>query len=566
MGDSHKPNLTFDCGTDRVLKAEDPFHVAHQELMDEFFRGQRRSLSLSYQTYENNKDNENNKDKEDLGTEKEKQYKFRRYQYSNPMERAFGIVKDDVVSFFKGHKKYFEEVKNETSEKTETKADTACREIYDFDPSKSDVAQNLWPTYCDVLVVGGGAVGSSIAYHLKETARDGLNVVVVEQDPNYTRASTVLSVGGIRQQFSIPENIQLSMYGMEFLRKSPALLEVEGLQAPDIQFNPNGYLTLASEEGYEQLRANYELQVELGAKVSFLSRKELSQMFPWLNASDVVAGVLGRENEGWFDPWSLLIGLQRKSVALGAHYVKGRVSGIVQETVDDMILEGTAHSNVKRLLSAEVTLGNGETHLINFAILVVAAGAWTGEVGRMTGIGEGRGILNTPIPIEPRKRYVYCVHAPDGPGLNSPLVVDPNGTYFRREGLGGLYLCGQSPPHDKEPSVDNLDVDYSFFEDNVWPSIARRAPGFENLKLRSSWAGFYDYNTFDQNGIIGLHPLFSNMFIASGFSGHGIQQAPGVGRAIMECIIHGRYETIDLERFGFDRILARDPLYESNIV
>lgn len=521
----------------------------------------RRSLSLSCQMYESKKDDE------DLGTEKEKvEQKFRKYEYSNPFERTFGILKDDVVSYYRKRKKFLEDITTRARNDAEAKARPESKNIYGFDPSSADVGENVWPSFCDVLVVGGGAMGSSIAYHLKEKARGGLNVVVVEEDPGYKKASTVLSVGGIRQQFSIPENIQLSLYGMEFLRHSPELLEVEGLDTPDIQFNPNGYLTLASEEGYEQLRQNYELQIDVGAKVSFLNKTELSNMYPWLNVSGVEAGVLGRENEGWFDPWSLLIGLQRKAISLGTQYISGKVTGFIDETMDDVILEGTQQSNIKRITAAEVTLPSGETRTINFAILVAASGAWTGELGRTAGIGEGQGILSVPIPIEPRKRYVYCVHAPDGPGLHSPLLVDPNGTYFRREGLGGLYLCGQSPPEEEEPGVDNLDVDYSFFEDNVWPTIAQRVPTFEKLKLHSSWAGYYDYNTFDQNGIIGLHPLFSNFLIASGFSGHGIQQAPGIGRAVMECIMYGGYETINLERFGFERVLANAPLFESNIV
>ncbi|XP_045127254.1 FAD-dependent oxidoreductase domain-containing protein 1-like isoform X2 [Portunus trituberculatus] len=521
----------------------------------------RCSLSLSCQTHKSEKDSE------DFGTEEGKvEQKFRKHEYSNPFERTFGILKDDVVSYYKKRRKFIEDIAKKAQSNAEANAKPASKNIYGFEPSSGDVEENIWPSHCDVLVVGGGAMGSSIAYHIKEKARGGLNVVVVEEDPGYKKASTVLSVGGIRQQFSIPENIELSMYGMEFLRNSPELLAVEGLDTPDIQFNPNGYLTLASEEGYEQLRQNFELQIDMGAKVSFLTKSELSKMYPWLNVSGVAAGVLGRENEGWFDPWSLLIGLQRKAISLGTQYISGKVTGFSEETMDDVILEGTQQSNIKRITAAEVTLPSGETRTINFAILVAASGAWTGELGRMAGIGEGHGILSVPIPIEPRKRYVYCVHAPDGPGLQSPLLVDPNGTYFRREGLGGLYLCGQSPPEDKEPNVDDLDVDYSFFNDNVWLTIAQRVPAFEKLKLHSSWAGYYDYNAFDQNGIIGLHPLFSNFMIASGFSGHGIQQAPGIGRAVMECIMYGGYETINLERFGFERVLADVPLFESNIV
>ncbi|XP_071529986.1 FAD-dependent oxidoreductase domain-containing protein 1-like [Panulirus ornatus] len=477
---------------------------------------------------------------------------YRKIKHVNPYQRTYDILTSDVKNFYKSVKSKIN--RGEPQESRGSSMDSRNR------PEK------IWPSYCDVLVVGGGVMGSSVAYHLKERALQGLNVVVVEHDSTYKKASTVLSVGGIRQQFSVPENIQLSMYGVEFLRKSKSLLAVEGMDPPDIQFNPHGYLTLASEAGIQQLIENYNLQREMGAKVDFLSAVKLKQRFPWLNTDGVEAGVIGLENEGWFDPWSLLFSLKRKAVSLGAQYVTGKVTGLNSELQDEMILEGVAMSNIRHIKSAEVTLPNGEKHSINFSILVVAAGAWSSEVGHLVGIGDGDGIMSFPVPVEPRKRYVYCVHAPNGPGLNSPLVIDPNGTYFRREGLGGLYLCGQSPKEVNEPSIDNLEVDYEYFEDEVWPTIAHRVPSFENLKLHTSWAGYYDYNTFDQNGIVGLHPLFSNMFLTTGFSGHGIQQAPGVGRAVMECILQGEYCTINLERLGFDRIIANTPLFEKNIV
>ncbi|XP_042205554.1 FAD-dependent oxidoreductase domain-containing protein 1-like [Homarus americanus] len=506
----------------------------------------RRGLSSSSTTCSDRHDDPPN-------SQDNKNQNFRRHKYANPLQRTIGILSDDVKGFFFGVQSRFP-----TTGKTLDGGDPR--------PEPQDRLGEVWPSHCDVLVVGGGVMGSSIAYHLKERALQGLNVVVVEEDPTYTRASTVLSVGGIRQQFSVPENIQLSMYGMEFLRKAPQLLGVEGMDPPDMQFNPHGYLTLASEAGVHQLEENYTLQRDLGAKVDFMSAAQLKDKFPWLNTDGVEGGVLGLENEGWFDPWSLLFSLRRKAVSLGTQYVNGRVTGLESQILDDAILETDYRSNVKNLRKAEITLANGEKRNIHFAILVLAAGAWSGEIGRLVGIGKGDGVMAAPIPVEPRKRYVYCVHAPDGPGLNSPLVIDPNGTYFRREGLGGNYLCGQSPHEDNEPPVDDLKVDEKFFEDEVWPTIANRVPSFENLKLHTSWAGYYDYNTFDQNGIIGLHPLVSNMFIATGFSGHGIQQAAGVGRAIMECILLGEYRTINLERLGFERILLNEPLYEKNIV
>lgn len=477
-----------------------------------------------------------------------------RSREDNPVRRTFNILSDDVKGYFGLSGKTQPSDPSDAPKNTEEKN------------HKSKDAEKIWPSFCDVLVIGGGAVGSSVAYHLKERALRGLNVVVVEEDSTYKRASTVLSVGGIRQQFSVPENIQLSLYGMDFLRRSPELLAVEGMDPPDVQFNPSGYLTLASEAGVEQLRENYSVQIGMGAKVDFLSAQQLKRRFPWLNTDGVEAGVIGLENEGWFDPWNFLFSLRRKAVSLGTEYVNGKVTGLEHHSLDDIITEVTGTSVLQNLNCAEITLPDGEKRNIRFSICVVAAGAWSGEVGRLVGIGKGTGIMGVPIPVEPRKRYVYCVHAPDGPGLDSPLLIDPNGTYFRREGLGGLYLCGQSPTDECEPSIENLDVDYDFFESNVWPTIANRVPSFENLKLQSSWAGYYDYNTFDQNGIIGLHPIFTNMFIATGFSGHGIQQAAGVGRAVMESILHGEYQTINLERFGFERVLTNEPLYEQNIV
>lgn len=143
----------------------------------------------------------------------------------------------------------------------------------------------------------------------------------------------------------------------------------------------------------------------------------------------------------------------------------------------------------------------------------------------MAKIGTGRGVFSVPLPIEPRKRYVYvykCNEPENSAPLNTPLVIDPSGVYFRREGLSGCYLGGRSPETiDKEPSIDNLDVDYDYFDTDVWPLLAHRVPKFNDIKVQSAWAGYYEYNKFDENGIIGTHPGYHNLYIAAGFSGHG---------------------------------------------
>lgn len=409
-------------------------------------------------------------------------------------------------------------------------------------------------------------MGSSIAYWLKERALDGLDVVVVERDPLYKSASTVLSVGGVRQQFSLKENIELSLYSVEFFRNIKKYLGIEGHDPPDIQFTPSGYLFLATEQSAHVLQDNAALQTSLGAKVELLSPSKLKEKFPWLNTDGIALGSHGLENEGWFDPWSLLFAFKRKAVSLGAHYVTGEVTQFGFKKANDIVTEDLDVHDFKNVGSVTVRLSDGTEKEINFGVVVIAAGPFSGEVGQMAGMGNGVGPLLAPLPITPRKRYVYNIHCPDGPGLNSPLMIDPSGAYFRREGLGGNYICGLSPNEDEEPDASNLDVDYNFFEERVWPILANRVPSFCNIKMKSAWAGYYDYNSFDENAFIGPHPAYHNLYIAAGFSGHGIQQSPAVGRAIMELIVDGQFITCDLSRLGFQRYLQREPLWESNIV
>jgi len=211
-----------------------------------------------------------------------------------------------------------------------------------------------------------------------------------------------------------------------------------------------------------------------------------------------------------------------------------------------------------------------------------ACGAWAGQMGRLVGIGgksedgshydfleEGWRVdnrLQYPIPVIPRKRYVYVFHCPNGPADKCPMVVDPSGVYFRSEGPSGYYICGKCPSRDKEPDAHNLEVDYDFFDEEIWPILANRVPAFESLKVTHAWAGFYDYNFVDQNGIIGYHPVFENYLIAAGFSGHGIQMSPAVGRAASELLTKNKFMTLDMTRFSFDRFLNNELIFEQNIV
>ncbi|CAK6964546.1 FAD-dependent oxidoreductase domain-containing protein 1 isoform X2 [Scomber scombrus] len=436
--------------------------------------------------------------------------------------------------------------------------------------SPLEINPNLPPERADIVIVGGGVVGWSIAYWLKqrERIREGVKVIVVEKDPTYSQASTVLSAGGIRQQFSLPENIHLSLASADFMRNINEHLSVMNEDPVDLQFNQSGYLFLASEEVAHIMEENYSTQRQAGAKVSLLSPTQLKEKFPWINTDGVVLASYGLENEGWFDPWTLLNAFKRKAMSMGVIQCCGEVTGFKHTTI--MVRTGDDEQvGIRRIQSVRVQMPNSlEYQPVECAIVVNAAGAHSGKLAEMLGMGFGAKdtFAGVPLPVEPRKRYVYVVHCPDGPGLDTPFLIDYSGVYFRREGLGGNYIAGMSPEEGEEPDISNLEVDHQFFEEKIWPSLAHRVPAFEKLKVSSAWAGFYDYNTFDQNGIIGIHPLINNMYFATGFSGHGLQHSPAVGRAVAELILDGNFKTLDLSNFGFKRILTQEPMLERNIV
>jgi FAD-dependent oxidoreductase domain-containing protein 1 len=388
----------------------------------------------------------------------------------------------------------------------------------------------------DVVIVGGGGIGSAIAYAL--TARPDFSgkVVVVERDPTYATASTALSAGSIRQQFSTPENIRLSLYGARFFREIGTLLEVEG-ERPDIHFTEGGYLFLASPAGMPVLRANHAVQKTEGADNALLDPAALAARFPWLSTEGLALGSLGLSMEGWFDPYGLLQAFKRKARAQGTVYLADTVTGIERS--------GTRIEAVRLASGGRIAAG----HIVN------AAGPHAGKVAALAGLD---------LPVVPKKRYVYVFDCRAALQPRLPLLIDPGGAWVRPEGSG--YICGISPPEDQDPDCEDLEISYDFWEEVVWPALATRVPAFEAVKLRQAWAGHYDYNTLDQNGIVGPHPDAPNFLLANGFSGHGIQQAAGVGRAIAELIVDGRYTSLDLARFGYARIRDDRPLTELNVV
>lgn len=386
------------------------------------------------------------------------------------------------------------------------------------------------PERTAVAIVGGGAMGSSIAYHLKSDPNFTGRVVVIERDPTYARASSALSASSIRQQFSTPLNIHLSRFGIGFLRRAKELLGVDlGLKEP-------GYLFLASAAGEGVLRANHAIQKSEGCAVELLDPAALTRRFPAISASGVALASHGTANEGWFDGPALMQGFRHKARELGAEYV-----------VDEVV----------RLAPDQVTLKAGLA--IEADTVVLAAGPWSGEVAATAGIA---------LPVEPRRRSVFVFDIRREEGRETlpllPLTIDPSGVWFRPEGR--FFIGGTTPTEGNDPANAPLEVQHQEWDEMVWPVLAERVPAFEAAKVVNSWAGYYEYNTFDQNGIVGRHPEFDSLIFATGFSGHGIQQSPAVGRAVAELIVHGAYRTLNLSPFGYERISAGRPVRELNVV
>ncbi|NWH68893.1 FXRD1 protein, partial [Geococcyx californianus] len=307
------------------------------------------------------------------------------------------------------------------------------------------------PEEADVVVVGGGVVGWSVAFWLKalENQRHGMKVLVVERDPTYSRASTVLSVGGIRQQFSLPENIQMSRFSASFLRNINEHLGIPNEPRIDIQFQPSGYLFLACPERAEGLEAAVRVQREEGAQVALLSPAQLKAKFPWIHTEDVAVASYGLQDEGWFDPWTLLQAFRHKAMSLGVQSCAGEVRG--EEWVAGS--RGTPVRSPPQPRPPKIPRvhmqDSREYQPIACAIVVNAAGAWAGELLATAGL-PGR-LGHPPLPIQPRKRYVFSWHCPDGPGFSCPFLVDTTGAYFRRDGIAGNYLGGMSPSEVSDP-------------------------------------------------------------------------------------------------------------------
>jgi FAD-dependent oxidoreductase domain-containing protein 1 len=387
----------------------------------------------------------------------------------------------------------------------------------------------------DVVIVGGAVIGSSLAYHLAQREDFFGRVVVIEADPAYEICASARSAASIRQQFSSAINIDISLYGIQFLREIGATLAV-GDDKPAIDLNEGGYLFLATPDKSHILQENHKLQQELGADIGYFDQSGLSEKFPWLNVSDLTAGCHGLSGEGWFDGYGLMQAFRKKARSLGVAYLAAK-----------------AELTRNRIADWEVKLSTGET--LSTPIVVNCAGASGGaDICKQVGLD---------VPIASKKRCVFTFDCRDELE-NFPLLIDPTGTYVRPEGTG--YICGSAPPPDQDPDCADFEVDYSLFEEHIWPTLAARIPAFEAIKPGPAWAGTYDMNLFDHNAFVGGVRELDGFYLALGFSGHGLQQSPAVGRGLAELIATGTYQTLDLSPLSIERLSTGTPLIEKNVV
>jgi glycine/D-amino acid oxidase-like deaminating enzyme len=384
----------------------------------------------------------------------------------------------------------------------------------------------------DVIITGGGIMGSATAYYLTKTD-PSLNVVVVERDPTYARASTTLSMSNVRIQFSLKQNIQISQFAFQVLETFEEDMAV-GDHTPKIYFHRDGNLFLVGEQNLEAARRAYDLQRSLGCRVEWWSPAEIKARYPLYETAGYVGATFGPD-DGHFDAYAALMAYKAKARSQGAHYLTGEVVKI-----------RTATGRV-----AGVDLGSGEA--LAGGCVVNCGGAWAAQIAETAGV---------KLPVIPVKRQVFALDTavkPDGP---LPLTVLLSGLYFRTE-TGGLILLGKSMEDD--PVGFNFSWDQQRFMEILWPELAEFVPAWDRLKLIRGWAGLYDVNTLDHNAIIGEWPEINGLYLATGFSGHGLQQGPAVGRFLAEIILN-KPISLDLSSFSPQRILENRPLSEAGIV
>jgi len=392
----------------------------------------------------------------------------------------------------------------------------------------------------DVVIVGGAMMGSATAWFLSDNPDFDGSILVVEKDPSYSQCSTAHTNSCVRQQFSEELNIRISQFTADFVNNLRDYMGGDE-RVPELGIHNFGYLYLANTEEFaDVLRENLQLQKSCGAATQLMTADEIQSSYPFYNVEDIVLGSINTKNEGYWDGHTVFDWFKRQARERGVEYLTNEVVGM------------TKSANGTRIES--ITLASGET--VSCGKVVNASGPRAIETSRMAGI---------EIPVEPRKRFTWIFQSEEPLGRDLPLTIDPSGVHVRQEGKN-YFLAGGHPDLDPPVEYDDFEMDHAFWQDHVWPVLATRIPKFEAIKITNEWAGHYAYNTFDQNAIIGAHTQIENFYFQNGFSGHGLQQSPAMGRGMSELLTYGEFRALDLGRFGFDRIVAHEKIVEKAII
>jgi glycine/D-amino acid oxidase-like deaminating enzyme len=392
----------------------------------------------------------------------------------------------------------------------------------------------------DVVIIGGAMMGASTAWFLSDDSGFKGSILVIERDPTYEFAATSLSNSCIRQQFSTALNVEISRFGAHYIQNLRAHMGGD-LRVPELRIQNFGYMYLADTVAFaDVLRASHAVQTRIGAATQLLKPDEIKARYPFYAVDDLLLGSINTVDEGYFDGITVFDWWRRQSRERGVEYLAGEVVAINRNAA------GTRVESVTLASGAVIACG----HVVN------ASGTRGAKTAQMAGIS---------IPIEPRKRFTWVFSAAEPLDRPLPLTIDPSGVHVRQD-TQTTYMAGAHAAFDPAVDFDDFEMDHLLWQDHVWPVIATRIPAFEAIRVQREWAGHYDFNRLDQNAIVGPHPEIANFLFLNGFSGHGLQQSPAMGRGTAEWIAHGAWRTLDLSPLGFERIALGRPFTEAAII
>ncbi len=392
----------------------------------------------------------------------------------------------------------------------------------------------------DVIIIGGAIMGSSTAWFLSQNKDFDGRILVVEKDPTYEFSSTNHTNSCMRQQFSAELNIRISQFAAEFVKNMRQFMDNDP-DVPQLTIQNFGYMYLAdTPEFAETLRESHSVQQEAGAGTKLMSPEDIKRDYPFYNVDDILLGSHNLVDEGYWEGVTVFDWLRKKARQNGVDYIHNEVVAMRKSAAGTRV--------------ESVTLASGET--ISCGQLVNASGPRAIETCKMAGID---------VPVEPRKRYTWVFSAENPLDRDLPLTIDPSGVHFRQDG-SSLYMAGGHAEIDPAVAYDDFEMDHSLWMDHIWPVLATRIPQFEAIKVVREWAGHYATNYFDHNAIMGPHTEVENFVFLNGFSGHGLQQSPAMGRGTAEYLTYGSYKTLDMTPFHYDRIPQNRPIIEKAVI